>query len=234
MDALAIVITVSAIYILLCILFSLFIDADSTTFLYSKFGPSVTKRLEGRVLWIVGAGRGVGSAIAISAAARGAKLVLTARNKNELEKVKTECLNAGRYQELKSEDILVLPFDISKMEDHDKHVKKVLEKMGKISGVIHCVGASHYAQWVKTSLDTDRELFDTCVFGAVSLTRAMLPHMIERNNGMIGVLSCVEAQLAAPFAGSMTGYKHVRNLSRDYTSLNTYSGIGWVLQIPET
>ena len=70
MDPLAIVITVSAIYILLCILFSLFIDADSTTFLYSKFGPSVSRKLDGGVLWVVGAGRGVGAAVAVSAAAR--------------------------------------------------------------------------------------------------------------------------------------------------------------------
>merc|ERR1719323_795891 len=55
---------------------------------------------------------------------------------------------------------------------------------------------------------TDRELFDTCVFGGVSLIRAVLPHMIDRNSGVIAVLSCVEAALAAPFAGTLSGYKH--------------------------
>merc|ERR1719266_2999916 len=72
MDPLAIVVTVSALYLLLCILVSLFIDADATTFLYSKLGPPVSRQLAGKVLWIVGAGRGLGAAIAVSAASRGA------------------------------------------------------------------------------------------------------------------------------------------------------------------
>ena len=47
MDPLAIVVTIATIYILICILVSLFIDGDATTYLYSKFGPSVSKNLEG-------------------------------------------------------------------------------------------------------------------------------------------------------------------------------------------
>ena len=54
MDALAVVVTVSALYLLLCILVSLFIDADATTFLYSKLGPPVSRQLAGRCgcVWI--------------------------------------------------------------------------------------------------------------------------------------------------------------------------------------
>ena len=226
MDPLAIVVTVATIYILICILVSFFIDADSTTYLYSKIGPSVSKNLEGlqsklsyfsyfpnifkgKVIWIVGASRGLGAAISVSAAARGAKLVLSARTKNDLEKVKTECLDAGRYHEMKTEDVLVLPMDISNTDDNERNVKKVIDKMSKISGVIYCVGNSHNQQWVKTKLETDKELFETCVFGVVQMTRCLLPHMMERNSGMIAVISCVEAFLAAPFMGSVTGCKHV-------------------------
>ena len=74
---------------------------------------------------------------------------------------------------------------------------------------IHCVGRSHYQQWDKTKLETDMELFGTCVFGVVQLTRCLMPHMMERNSGMVAVTSCVEAHLAAPFMGSVTGCKHV-------------------------
>ena len=88
----------------------------------------------GQVIWVVGAGRGLGASISVSAAARGARLVLTSRTKNDLEKVKTECLDAGRYKEMKSEDVLVLPFDVSNTLEHEKHVKKVIDQMGKISG----------------------------------------------------------------------------------------------------
>ena len=54
MDPLGIFITVTVIYILLCLLVSFFIDADATTFLYGKFGPSLSKQLTGKVIWIIG------------------------------------------------------------------------------------------------------------------------------------------------------------------------------------
>ena len=151
--------------------------------------------------------------MAVVAAKHGAKVVISARTKNDLEKVKTDCLDAGRYKDLKSEDILVLPFDIGKTEDHQKQYEKVLDKMGKISGVIHCVGPLHHQNWEKTELGVDRELLHTCVLGSVNLTRTILPHMIERNNGMFGVVSCVEASLGAPFMGSVAGYKQVNNMN---------------------
>jgi len=211
MDPLGIFITVFVIYILICILVSLFIDADSTTFLYSKFGPAVSKQISGQVIWVVGAGRGLGASISVSAAARGARLVLTSRTKNDLEKVKTECLDAGRYKEMKSEDVLVLPFDVSNTLEHEKHVKKVIDKMGKISGIIHCVGDQHHDMWQNIKLDRDIEMFHKCVFGPVHLTRCILPHMMERNSGMIAVVNCVEAVLAAPFMSTIAGYKQALN-----------------------
>ena len=148
--------------------------------------------------------------MAVVAAKHGAKLVISARTKNDLEKVKTDCLEAGRYRDLKSEDVLVLPFDIGKTEEHQKQYEKVVEKMGKISGIVHCVGPLHHQNWEKTELAVDRELLETCVLGPVNLTRTLLPHMIDRNSGIIGVVSCVEATLGASFMGCVAGYKQVR------------------------
>merc|ERR1711990_185099 len=150
MDLLAILVTITSIYILVCILFSLFIDGDLTTFMYTLICNGLTKNLAGKVIWLTGASRGLGAAMAVVAAKHGAKVVISARTKNDLEKVKTDCLDAGRYKDLKSEDILVLPFDIGKTEEHQKQYEKVVEKMGKISGVIHCVGPLHHQNWEKT------------------------------------------------------------------------------------
>ena len=169
----------------------------------------MTDSRSGKVIWVTGASRGLGAAMAVLAAKHGAKVVISARTKNDLEKVKTDCLDAGRYKDLKSEDILVLPFDIGRTEEHQKQYEKVVDKMGKISGVIHCVGPLHHQNWEKTELAVDRELYHTCVLGSVSLTRTILPHMIDRNCGMFGVVSCVEATLGAPFMGSVAGYKQV-------------------------
>ena len=164
----------------------------------------------GKVVWVVGASRGLGAALAVTAAKHGARLIISARTRTDLERTKTDCLDAGRYRDIKSEDVFVLPFDLSKTEDHKKLCQTAVEKMGKISGVIHCVGRLHHDNWEKTDLAVDRELLSCCVLGTVSLTRAVLPHMIGRNSGMFGLVSCVEATLGAPFMGPVSGYKQVR------------------------
>ena len=129
------------------------------------------KLVAGKVLWIVGAGRGLGAAIAVSAASRGAKLVLTARTEAELDKVRADCLEAGRRCELRPEDVMVARLDLADTPGHAAAVARVLAAMGKVSGVVHCVGARHQARWHETCLDTDRQMFDTSVLGAVHLTR---------------------------------------------------------------
>ena len=213
MDPLGIFVTVTVVYILLCILVSLFIDADATTYLYGKLGPSVSKQMSGKVIWIIGAGRGLGAAMAVSAASQGARLVLSARTRADLEKVKTECLEAGRYKEMKTEDILVLPLDVSNTLEHEASVKKVLSTMGKISGLVHCVGSEVFGPWHLTRLETDLASLHSCVLGPVSLTRAVLTHMIERSSGLVTVVTCAEARLALPFMGTMAGYTHVGDMA---------------------
>ena len=136
--------------------------------------------------------------------------MLSARTRADLEKVRTKCLEAGRYKEMKPEDVLVLPLDVSNTLEHEASVKKVLAKMGKISGLVHCVGAEVLGPWQLTSLETDLASLHTCVLGPVSLTRAVLTHMMERSSGAVAVVTCAEARLALPFMGTMAGYTHVR------------------------
>ena len=66
-------------------------------------------------------------------------------------------------------------------------------------------------------------MFHKCVFGPVHLTRCILPHMMERNSGMIAVVNCVEAVLAAPFMSTIAGYKQVKRYIKQCT--NKYSNI---------
>ena len=47
----------------------------------------------------------------------------------------------------------------------------------------------------KTSLEVDRALLDLNVVGTISLTKAVLPHMIERHEGQIVVVSSIAAKL---------------------------------------
>ena len=50
-------------------------------------------------------------------------------------------------------------------------------------------GRSQSALVEKTSLEVDRALLDLNLVGTISLTKAVLPHMIERHEGQIVVVS---------------------------------------------
>ena len=52
-------------------------------------------------------------------------------------------------------------------------------------------GRSQIALVEKTSLEVDRALLDLNVVGTISLTKAVLPHMIERHEGQIVVVSSI-------------------------------------------
>ena len=56
-------------------------------------------------------------------------------------------------------------------------------------------GRAQKALVEKTSLEVDRALLDLNVVGTISLTKAVLPHMIERHEGQIVVVSSIAAKL---------------------------------------
>ena len=56
-------------------------------------------------------------------------------------------------------------------------------------------GRSQKALVEKTSLEVDRALLDLNVVGTISLTKAVLPHMIERHEGQIVVVSSIGGKI---------------------------------------
>ena len=65
---------------------------------YEKIGKDPNVVLRGNVVWITGASSGIGEYLAYELAKRGCKLLLSARRKAELEKVKENC--AGKVKEV--------------------------------------------------------------------------------------------------------------------------------------
>ena len=59
----------------------------------------------------------------------------------------------------------------------------------KVDILVNNAGRSQRAWLEKTSLEVDRALLDLNVVGTISLTKAVLPHMIERHEGQIVVVS---------------------------------------------
>ncbi|KAH9492896.1 Dehydrogenase/reductase SDR member 7 [Bulinus truncatus] len=172
----------------------------------SKWGKK-KDTLSGKVVWITGASSCIGEHIAYQLAAAGCKLVLSSRRKEELERVKQGCILSNR-KNISEEDVLVLPLDVVKFESHKAAVQKVLEYFNKVDILINNAGKFQQGWWTDVDLNVDREIFELDVLGPVSLTQAVLPHMMERKEGHIVVMSSLAGILGAPASRAYCGSKH--------------------------
>ncbi|GFR69033.1 dehydrogenase/reductase SDR family member [Elysia marginata] len=181
-------------------------DADVPLILRSKFGKQPAS-LCGKVVWVTGASSGIGEAIAYCLADAGCRLVLSARREDELNRVKKTCLASAKCK-LQEDDIMVLPLDVTDFDSHEKKVQVVLEYFNTVDILINNAGKSQRASWNEVELSVDKEMFEINTLGPVSLTHALLPHMIGRKQGQIAVVSSLAGKTGAPLSRSYTGCKH--------------------------
>ena len=78
--------------VIFCVIRTYFSDCDALLNFYEVFGPAREKSLGGKVVWITGASSGIGEHLSYELARCGCKLVLSARRKDELDRVKNRCL----------------------------------------------------------------------------------------------------------------------------------------------
>ncbi|XP_007947267.1 dehydrogenase/reductase SDR family member 7 [Orycteropus afer afer] len=176
------------------------------------------------VVWVTGASSGIGEELAYQLSKLGVSLVLSARRVDELERVKRKCLENGN---LKGKDILVLPFDLTDTSSHEVATKAVLQEFGKIDILVNNGGQSQRSLFVDTSLDVYKELINLNYLGTVSLTKCVLPHMIEKKQGKIVTINSLMGIISMPLASGYCASKHALRgfFNALRTELATYPGI---------
>merc|ERR1719273_2019535 len=122
-----------------------------------------------------------------------------------------------------ADDVLVLPLDLSKPKSFNEAVRTVLDKMGKVSCLLHNPTRWPEAGWQDT-FDDDKIMQEN-VLGCVAIARLLLPSMLERGGGSFAVVAKAEALLGAPFCSGGSG-SHLA-LVGYFTSLqNEHHGAG--------
>lgn len=129
---------------------------------------------DGRVVWITGASRGLGRAMAFAFAGAGADLVLSARSADALEEVAgTIRGHSGR--------VGIAPGSVTSPADVEAAVATIEREHGRLDALINNAGISPYfTRSEKLAEDQLREVLDANLVGAFACCRAALP-LLERS-----------------------------------------------------
>jgi len=153
-----------------------------------------------QVVWITGASSGIGEALAYALAREGARLVLSSRRLEELERVRQACARPAEH--------MVLPLDLTHSETFPAAVAEVLARCRRIDVLVNNGGVSQRALAAEASLEVERALMEVNYFGPVALTKAVLPAMRAQRSGKIVVISSVMGYLGTPGRSTYAAAKH--------------------------
>ena len=96
----------------------------------------MAKLLGDKVALVTGAGRGIGRAIAFAVAAEGAKIALTGRDTDRLNKVKEQIHIVGGRS-------AIWKMDVSKETEVEESVNKILDVWGHVDILVNNAGIIH-------------------------------------------------------------------------------------------
>ena len=135
--------------------------------------------LKGKVAIVTGASRGIGKALACTAASLGVNLTIAARGEGQLKEAAEEI--AKKYKV----DVLAVPCDVTKLEDLENLVNKTKEKFGKIDILINNAGVSSQYPFQDQPIEDFERLAHTNYLGYVRLIRLVINDMIKNKSGAI-------------------------------------------------
>ena len=150
---------------------------------------------------VTGASRGVGRALCVALARRGARLGLLARGREALEELAAE-LPEGR-----GGSHIVLAADIAKRGE----VKRALDRFAKraqgLDLLVANAGVLHYAPFADQDIDEAEQMVRVNVLGTLYTVKAALPHMLDGARGHIVILSSAAGLRSFPWGAVYGGSK---------------------------
>jgi short-subunit dehydrogenase len=152
-----------------------------------------------RRILITGASRGIGRETARLLARRGHRVVLAARDAAALDAVRRTIQAEGGHAES-------LPVDLTD-DTSVEHAARALLASGPCDIVVNNAGCMDQREFLLRSADSLRAEMELNYWGALRLTRALLPAFIERRAGVVVNVSSLLGSIAAPTAANYCASK---------------------------
>ncbi|NRQ51704.1 SDR family NAD(P)-dependent oxidoreductase [Aeromicrobium stalagmiti] len=161
----------------------------------------------GKVAVVTGAGSGIGRALSVELARRGARLAIS--DVDQVGLVETEALVKAAGAEVRADSL-----DVSQRELVVAYADTVAEHFGAVHLVFNNAGIAFTGSVEKmTFKDIDR-VMDVDFWGVVNGTKAFLPHLVASGDGHVVNISSVFGLFAVP---SQSAYNAAKFAVRGFT-----------------
>lgn len=144
----------------------------------------------GKVVVITGGSRGLGLVMARQLAAEGARLVLIARDTDELVRAAQQISSVT--------EVLAIPCDVRREADVKSAIARVASELGGVDVLINNAGIIQVGPLDTMTVDDFTDAMAVHFFGPLYFTLAVLPYMRERGGGRIVNISSIGGKIAAP------------------------------------
>ncbi|HEX2865435.1 MAG TPA: SDR family NAD(P)-dependent oxidoreductase [Ignavibacteriales bacterium] len=155
-----------------------------------------------KVIWVTGAGSGIGRSAALEFARSGFSVAASSRRLSPLETLEREVEHEGLMFHL-------VPCDISSPSRVEDAVNEITSIAGDIDCLINNAGITSFKPAEENSLKEIRDIIETNLLGSIYAIKAVLPGMIKRKRGtVINVLSTAAIEVlkgSSAYAASKAG-----------------------------
>ncbi|MEV0599896.1 SDR family oxidoreductase [Streptomyces sp. NPDC050315] len=146
----------------------------------------------GKVIFITGAGRGMGADIARAALKAGHQVVATGRTPAKV----LEALGGEQ------DNLLVTRLDITDLDNAHAAATQAVERFGRIDVLINNAANFYAGYFEEISPEQMRAQIDTNVFGPMNITRAILPVLRKQHSGHVITLSSLAGVVGLEFCAA--------------------------------
>jgi len=153
-----------------------------------------------KTIWVTGASSGIGEGLTYLLNSKNCRLILSARNEVELERVKAQCKQP--------ENIAILPLDLGDFDSMHAKTEAAIAFFGPIDILINNAGISQRSLLLETEFKVFKQLMDINYLGTVALTKAVLPHFIANKSGHFATVTSLMGKFGSPYRSGYCGAKH--------------------------
>lgn len=170
-----------------------------------------------KVVLITGASSGIGKAIATLLSENNYKVYGTSRNPKNVENLSFK----------------LIALDVLKTETIQEAVDLIIKKEGRLDVLINNAGMGITGPVEDTPTDEMRSVFNTNLFGAIDVMKAVLPQMRLQKSGLIINVTSIAGYMGLPFRGLYSATKGALEIVTEAASMEVKSfGINVVTVAP--